>query len=151
MSSDNASSAVTYMSISSDLDRPSWEHHILVYIPEPVYPEYHVPSDDDIQIENQPYATDASPSALSSGYIAESYPEEDIEEDYEEDPIDFAANIDDDEEDEEEEESSDDDEKEEEEEHLAPAVALSAVIMSLPMRRQSRLRPMSLCLHHCRN
>ncbi|GJU78907.1 hypothetical protein Tco_1275977, partial [Tanacetum coccineum] len=140
MSSDNASSAVTYTSISSDSDGPSWaplspayvpdpmeiEHHIPVYIPEPVYLEYHVPSDDDIQIENQPYAVDTSPSALSPGYIAESDPEEDPEEDSEEDLIDYAANTNDDEEDEEEEESSDDDE-EEEEEHLSPAVALSAV------------------------
>ncbi|GKG62409.1 hypothetical protein Tco_0634182, partial [Tanacetum coccineum] len=51
--------------------------------------------------------------------------EEDLEEDSEEDLIDYAADTDDDEEDEEEEESSDDDE--EEEEHLAPDVALSAI------------------------
>ncbi|GKG09942.1 hypothetical protein Tco_0338688 [Tanacetum coccineum] len=78
------------------------EHHIPVYISEPVYLEYHVPSDDDIQIEDQPYAVDASPSALSTGYIAESDPEEDLEEDSEEDPIDYDVDTDDDEENEEE-------------------------------------------------
>ncbi|GKF49561.1 hypothetical protein Tco_0142812, partial [Tanacetum coccineum] len=103
------------------------EHHIPVYISEPVYPEYHVSSDDDIQIENQPYAVDTSPSALSPGYIAESDPKEDPKEDSKEDPIDYAVDTNDNEEDEEEEESSDDEEEEEEEEHLAPAVALSAV------------------------
>ncbi|GJV71113.1 hypothetical protein Tco_1491108 [Tanacetum coccineum] len=101
------------------------EHHIPVYILKPVYLEYHVSLDDDIQIEDQPYAADASPSALSPGYIAESDPEEDPEEDSEEDLIDYAVDTDDDEENKEEEESLDDDD--EEEEHLAPAVALSVV------------------------
>ncbi|GJY31271.1 hypothetical protein Tco_0414766 [Tanacetum coccineum] len=62
---------------------------------------------------------DASPVALSSGYIADSDPAED-EEDPEEDPADYPANGGDDDD-----ESSDDDddveEDEEEEEHLAPA------------------------------
>ncbi|GJS51317.1 DEAD-box ATP-dependent RNA helicase 7 [Tanacetum coccineum] len=92
MSSNNASSAVTYTSISFDSDGPSWgiplmnagellemdpyeeiaqqgqaaplspaymldpmglDHHIPVYIPKPVYLEFHMPSDDDIQIEDQ--------------------------------------------------------------------------------------------------
>ncbi|GJS50898.1 reverse transcriptase domain-containing protein [Tanacetum coccineum] len=128
--SDNASSAVTYTSISSDSDVTimspmELEHHIPVYILKPVYLEYHVSLDDDIQIEDQPYAADASPSALSPGYIAESDPEEDPEEDSEEDLIDYAVDTDDDEENKEEEESLDDDD--EEEEHLAPAVALSVV------------------------
>ncbi|GJZ01220.1 hypothetical protein Tco_0519181 [Tanacetum coccineum] len=65
------------------------------------------------QIEDQPYAADALPSALSLGYIAESDLEEDPEEDSEEDLIDFAVDTDDDE--------------EEEEEYLASAVALSTV------------------------
>ncbi|GKA06827.1 hypothetical protein Tco_0686051 [Tanacetum coccineum] len=101
------------------------EHQIPVYILEPVYPEYHVLSDYDIQIEHQPYAADASPSTLSPGYIAESDPEEDPKEDSEEDLIDYVVDTNDDEEDEEEEESSNDDE--EEEDHLALVVVLSAV------------------------
>ncbi|GJS33716.1 hypothetical protein Tco_0532098 [Tanacetum coccineum] len=106
MSSDNASSAVTYTSVSSDSNRPSsWgiplenagelpkmdpyeelDEHVPVYIPEPEHPEYHAPSDDDIQIEDQPYADDASPTAESPGYIADS---DTIEEDTDEDSINY--------------------------------------------------------------
>ncbi|GKE44639.1 hypothetical protein Tco_1471923, partial [Tanacetum coccineum] len=103
MSSDNASSAVTYMSVSSDLNGPSsWgiplvnvgellkmdpyeevaqqgqahqlspayvldpmelDKHVRVYVLEPEHPEYHAPLDDDIQVEDQPYTHDASPTA----------------------------------------------------------------------------------------
>nr|GFA10657.1 hypothetical protein [Tanacetum cinerariifolium] len=64
------------------------------------HPGYHVPSDDDMQVEDQPYADDASPIAESPGYTADSdsmeedsinYPDEpkdndeDSKEDYEED------------------------------------------------------------------
>ncbi|GKD10518.1 hypothetical protein Tco_1190203 [Tanacetum coccineum] len=122
MSSDNASSAVTYTSISSDSDGPSWgiplmnagdhpemdpyeevaqqghapplspayvpdpmelDEHVPVYVPEP---EHHVPSDDDIQVEDQPYAEDASPTAESPGYIADS---DSMEEDTDADSIDY--------------------------------------------------------------
>ncbi|GJU41880.1 hypothetical protein Tco_1194837 [Tanacetum coccineum] len=69
------------------------EHHVPVYVPEHVYPEYLVPSDDDIPIE-------------------------DPEEDPKEDPINYAADADDDKDEEEESFEDDDDE---EEEHLAPA------------------------------
>ncbi|GJV08832.1 hypothetical protein Tco_1346488 [Tanacetum coccineum] len=33
------------------------------YCSEPEHPEYHTPLDDDIQVEDQPYADDASPTA----------------------------------------------------------------------------------------
>ncbi|GJR38577.1 hypothetical protein Tco_1214261 [Tanacetum coccineum] len=91
MSPDNASSAVTYMSISSDSNAPSCgiplvnagelpemdpyeevaqqghapplspayvpnpmelDEHVPVYVPEQEHPEYHVPSDDDIPVED---------------------------------------------------------------------------------------------------
>ncbi|GKD09398.1 hypothetical protein Tco_1189083 [Tanacetum coccineum] len=42
-------------------------------------PEYLVPSDDKIPIEDQPLHVDASPTALSPGYVAGSDPEEDPE------------------------------------------------------------------------
>ncbi|GKE42637.1 hypothetical protein Tco_1469921 [Tanacetum coccineum] len=87
MSSDNALSAVTYTSISSDSNGPSWgiplvnvgeimemdhyEEHAPIYVPEPEHLEYHVPSDDDILVEDQPYADDASMTAESPGYIAD--------------------------------------------------------------------------------
>nr|GEW44021.1 hypothetical protein [Tanacetum cinerariifolium] len=141
MSSDNAQSAVTYTSISTDLDRPSkdillmnadelpkmdpyeevaqqgqvpplspayvpypmeLDEHVPVYVLEPEHLEYHAPSDDDIQVEDQPYVDDASPTVESPRYIADSnlmvedtnedyidYPkdgEEDDNEDPEEDP-----------------------------------------------------------------
>ncbi|GJR49367.1 hypothetical protein Tco_1399888 [Tanacetum coccineum] len=77
------------------------EEHVLVYVPEPEHPEYHLPSDDDMQVEDQPYADDASSTAESPRYIANSdsmkqdidedsinYPDEpeDGEEDDDEDP-----------------------------------------------------------------
>ncbi|GJT03390.1 hypothetical protein Tco_0824559 [Tanacetum coccineum] len=92
MSSDNASSTVTYTSVSSDSNRPSsigiplmnageipdmdpyeeLDEHVPVYVPEPEHLEYHVPLDDDIQVEDQPYAEDASPTAESPRYHADS-------------------------------------------------------------------------------
>ncbi|GKF65513.1 hypothetical protein Tco_0192030, partial [Tanacetum coccineum] len=44
---------------------------------EPEHPEHHIPSDDDSQVEDQPYAEDASPTAESPGYIIDSDPIED--------------------------------------------------------------------------
>nr|GEW45585.1 putative reverse transcriptase domain-containing protein [Tanacetum cinerariifolium] len=145
MSADNAPSAVTYTSISSDLDGPSWgiplmnadellemdpyeevaqqgqappllpayipdpmelDEHVPVYVPEPEHPEYQVPSDDDMQVEDQPYADDGSLIAKSPGHIADSdlieedsidYPDEpedddeDPKEDLKEDHTDYPA------------------------------------------------------------
>nr|GFC03260.1 hypothetical protein [Tanacetum cinerariifolium] len=85
MSSNNAQSAVTYTSISSNSDRPSWG--IPLRNAEPEHPEYHAPSDDDIQVEDQPYADDALSTAKSPRYIAElDSMGEDDDEDPEEDP-----------------------------------------------------------------
>ncbi|GJW69551.1 hypothetical protein Tco_0126468 [Tanacetum coccineum] len=183
MSSDNASSTVTYTSISSDSNGLSWgiplvnaddlsemdpyeevtqqgqahplspayvpdpmelDEHVPVYVLELEHPEYHAPSDDDVQVKDQPYADDASPTTESPGYIVDSesmeedsidYPDEpedddeDPEEDSEEDHTDYPAdgedgdepsddNDDDDDTDDEDEEPTED---EEEEEHLALA------------------------------
>ncbi|GJX41756.1 hypothetical protein Tco_0256746 [Tanacetum coccineum] len=126
-----SSSTVTYSSISSDSNLPPWGFHLisdvepqspeeapqspkqappsLDYVPGPEYLEYLAPSDDEIPVEDQPLRADASPTALSLGYIDDSDPKEGPEEDPEEDP----ANKGDD--DEEEEESSEDDDEEEEE------------------------------------
>ncbi|GKC81991.1 putative reverse transcriptase domain-containing protein [Tanacetum coccineum] len=126
MSSDNASSTVTYTSVSSDSKGPSsWsiplvnaceipeldpykevtqqgqahplsstyvldpmelDEHVPVYVPEPEHPEYHAPSDDDIKVEDQPNADDASPTAESPGYIADT---DTMEEDTDEGSIDY--------------------------------------------------------------
>ncbi|GKA15857.1 hypothetical protein Tco_0695604 [Tanacetum coccineum] len=65
------------------------------YVPGPEYPEYVAPSDDEIPVEDQPLPADASPTALSPGYVVDSDPEEDPEED----PADCPADGGDDEED----------------------------------------------------
>ncbi|GKG01082.1 hypothetical protein Tco_0305787, partial [Tanacetum coccineum] len=184
MSSNNASSTVTYTSVSSDSNRPSlWgiplmnageipeldpykevaeqgqayplshayvpdlmelDEHVPVYVSEPKNPEYHAPSNDDIQVEDQPNADDASPTVESPGYIADSdtmeedtdedsidYPDkpedgkedddEDFKEDPEEDPSKDREPEDDDDDDDTDDEDEEPTEDEEEEEHLAPA------------------------------
>ncbi|GKC54169.1 hypothetical protein Tco_1076914, partial [Tanacetum coccineum] len=119
------------------LDPMELDEHVPVYVPEPEHPEYHVPSDDDIQVEDQPFVDDTSPTAESHGYIANSDsmkedsidyldkpedddedPKEDNDEDSEEDPSEEHEPEDDDEDPEEdpseEHESEDEDTKEEE-------------------------------------
>nr|GEZ17249.1 hypothetical protein [Tanacetum cinerariifolium] len=104
------------------------------YVPEPKHPEYLVSSEDEAPIEDQPLPTDASPIALSPGYVADSDPNKDLEEDPEEDHADYLADggdgddepfddddDDDDTYDEDKEPSKNVDDDEEEEEHLAPA------------------------------
>ncbi|GJV97149.1 hypothetical protein Tco_1548726 [Tanacetum coccineum] len=202
MSSDNASSAVTYTSISSDSNGLSWgiplvnagelpemdpyeevaqqgqtpplspayvpdpmelDEHVLVYVPKPEHPEYHVPSDDDIQVEDQPYADDASLIAESPGHVADSEsmeedyidypdepedddedPEEDPEEDHTDYPVDgedgddepFNDDNDDDDTDDEDEEPTED---KDEEEHIAPAD--SSMTRLRRARKTVRLEP----------
>ncbi|GJU99819.1 hypothetical protein Tco_1329090, partial [Tanacetum coccineum] len=129
MSSNNALSAITYTAVSSNqttinhegfplvnmpASLPKMEPIRGVYVSEPEHPEYHAPSDDDIQVEDQPYADDASPTAESPGYIADS---DSMEEDICEEHKPGDDDDDDDTEDEDEEPTED----EEEEEHLAPA------------------------------
>nr|GEY01941.1 hypothetical protein [Tanacetum cinerariifolium] len=121
MSSDNAQSAVTYTSISSDSDGPSWgiplinagefpkmdpyeeiaqqgqvhplsptyvpdpmelDKHVPVHVLEPEHPEYHAPSDDDIQFEDD----DEDPKEDPEEYPSEEQEPEDDNEDPEEDP-----------------------------------------------------------------
>ncbi|GKE19872.1 hypothetical protein Tco_1431384 [Tanacetum coccineum] len=104
------------------------------YVPEAEYPEYLVPSDAEAPLEDQSLPADASPTALSPGYVTDSDPDEDPEEDPEEDHAYYPANggdgdddpsdddgDDDDTDDEDEEPFEDEDDNEEEEEHLALA------------------------------
>ncbi|GKE23651.1 hypothetical protein Tco_1435163, partial [Tanacetum coccineum] len=120
------------------------DEHVPVYVPEPEHPESHAPSDDDVQVEDQPYADDASPTVESPGYIVDSefmeedsidYPDkpEDDDEDPKEDPEEDHTNYpadgedcdepsdDDDDDDDTDDEDEEPTEDEEEEEHLAPA------------------------------
>nr|GEW39577.1 putative reverse transcriptase domain, ribonuclease H-like domain, aspartic peptidase domain protein [Tanacetum cinerariifolium] len=103
------------------------------YVPEPEYPEYLALSDDEAPLEDQPLPADASPTATSPGYMADSDPDEDSKEDPEDDHADYLADgwdgddepsdydNDDDDTDNEDEEPFEDEEDDEEEEHLAPA------------------------------
>ncbi|GKA55147.1 reverse transcriptase domain-containing protein [Tanacetum coccineum] len=101
------------------------------YVPEPVHLEYLALSDDDILVKYQPLPADASSTALSPCYIADSDLEEDPEDDPEEDHADYPANRGDEEEEESFKDGADDkdkeeaykeeDDDEEEEEHLALA------------------------------
>ncbi|GJW65059.1 hypothetical protein Tco_0116943 [Tanacetum coccineum] len=77
-------------------DTMELDEHVLVYVLEPEHPEYHVPLDDDIQVDDQPYVDDASPTAESPGHIANS-------ESMEEDSIDYPDEPEDDDDDPEEE------------------------------------------------
>nr|GEW61592.1 hypothetical protein [Tanacetum cinerariifolium] len=105
------------------------------FMPEPIYPEY-IPLEDEhiLPAEEQPLPPVVSPTAESSGYVAESNPEEDPEE-YEDDetedglidyPMDGGDDGDDgdssgDNADDEDKDEEDEEVKEEEEEHLALA------------------------------
>ncbi|GKB35782.1 hypothetical protein Tco_0880724, partial [Tanacetum coccineum] len=103
------------------------------YVPEPEYPEYLVPSDTEAPLEDQRLPADASPTALSLGYVADSDPDEDPKEDPEEDHADYPADEgdgddepsddddDDDDTDDEDEEPFEDEDDDEEDEHLALA------------------------------
>ncbi|GJV53827.1 putative reverse transcriptase domain-containing protein [Tanacetum coccineum] len=100
----------------------------LPYVPEPEYPEYLAPSDDEAPIDDQPLPDDASPVALSPGYVPDSDLEEDSKEehadypadggDYDDEPSDDDDD-DDDTNDEDEEPFKDEGNDKEEEEHLA--------------------------------
>ncbi|GKB32984.1 hypothetical protein Tco_0872385, partial [Tanacetum coccineum] len=99
------------------------------FVPEPEYPEYLVPSEDEAPMEDQPLPADASPVALSPGYVPDSDPEEDSEEEHVDYPADGEDRDDepsgddtddDDADDDDEEPFEDEEDDEEEEEHLAP-------------------------------
>nr|GEV34085.1 putative reverse transcriptase domain-containing protein [Tanacetum cinerariifolium] len=64
------------------------DEHVPVYVPDPKHPEYHEPSDDDMQVEDQPYADDALPIAESLGHIADSKLMEEDSIDYPDEPDD---------------------------------------------------------------
>ncbi|GKD66849.1 hypothetical protein Tco_1308957 [Tanacetum coccineum] len=114
------------------------DKHVLIYVEEPKHPEYHAPSDDDIQVEDQPYVDDASPTTESPGHIADSesmkedsidYPDEpeDDDEDPKKDHTNYPADGEDgddepsdDDDDDDDTDDEDEDPTEEEEGHLAP-------------------------------
>nr|GEV63876.1 hypothetical protein [Tanacetum cinerariifolium] len=172
-----SSSTVTYTSVYTDSEPervpgpehppsldyvPGPEHPPLpvevLYVLEPEYPEYLVPSEDKAPIEDQPLPTDALPTALSPGYVADSDPDEDPEEDHADYPGDGGDgddepsdddDDDDDTDDEEEEPFEDEDDDDEEEEHLASTDSFIVTLLTLfpQLGIQRHLRLMSLHLH----
>nr|GEY05576.1 hypothetical protein [Tanacetum cinerariifolium] len=94
------------------------------YVPEPEYPEYLVPFDAKAPLEDQPLPVDASPTAASPSYVADSDPE-DPEDDHADYPADGGDDddepSDDDDNTDDEDEEPFEDEEDDEEEHLAPA------------------------------
>ncbi|GKD86700.1 hypothetical protein Tco_1357854 [Tanacetum coccineum] len=124
----SSSSTVTYTSVYTDSEpwRFYWVSDDELEAPEEArIPEYLVPYDAEAPIEDQPLPDDASPIALSPGYVVDSDPEEDPEEDPAEYLTDGGDDDDDDDDDDDEDDDDDDDEDdeedEEEEENLAPA------------------------------
>nr|GEU69901.1 putative reverse transcriptase domain-containing protein [Tanacetum cinerariifolium] len=106
------------------------------YVPEPEYPEYLAPYDDEAPLEDQPLPADASPIASSPDYVADSDPKEDPEEDPEDDQADYPADRgddddDDDTDDEDTKEEPFEEDDEEEEEHPAPADSPAVPIVDL--------------------
>nr|GEY63418.1 hypothetical protein [Tanacetum cinerariifolium] len=116
------------------------------YVPESEYPEYLAPSDDEAPLEDQSLPADASSIAASPGYVADSDPNEDLEEDPEDDhaeyPVDGGdgddepSNNDDDDTDSDpdedlEEEPFEDEDDDEEEERLASADSSAVPIVDL--------------------
>ncbi|GKA00614.1 putative reverse transcriptase domain-containing protein [Tanacetum coccineum] len=185
MSSNEASSGVTYTSISSDYEEPSDvgslgvviyrydglpmhlvdppspdyvpsleepEHAPLLpdYVLGPEYPKYLAPSNEEVPVEDQPYAATDSPIALSSDYIVDSDQKEEPEDKSKDGPMDYPADGGDDDDDddssgddvddEDDEEASNEDEDEEEEEHLAPTdstTAASPIVGLIPFAEET--------------
>nr|GFA26177.1 hypothetical protein [Tanacetum cinerariifolium] len=120
---------------------PGPEHPLspveIPYVSELKYPEYLAPSDDEAPLKDQPLPVDASHTAASPGYVADSNPDEDPEEDPEDDHADYPANGgdgDDEPSDDEDDDDTDDEdeepfEEEEEYEHLALADSFAVPIV----------------------
>ncbi|GJX02444.1 hypothetical protein Tco_0186357 [Tanacetum coccineum] len=132
------------------------------YVPKPEYPEYLVSSDAKAPLEDQPLPADASPTALSPGYVVDSDPDEDSEEDPVEDHADYPADggddddepsddDDDDDTDDDDEEPFEDEDDDEEEGHLAPADSSAVPVTHLRRARKTvRLEPpMSPSMEAC--
>ncbi|GKG21444.1 hypothetical protein Tco_0384039, partial [Tanacetum coccineum] len=119
-------------------------------MPEPIYPEY-IPLEDEhvFLVEEQLLPPVDSPTAKSPGYVAESDPEEDLEE-YEDDetedglvdyPVDEGDDGDDADDDSSGDDADDEDEDVEEEEHLAPADSTDVVPTVEPISPPEGIEP----------
>nr|GEV95363.1 hypothetical protein [Tanacetum cinerariifolium] len=93
------------------------------YVPEPEYPEYLAPSDDEEPLEDQPLPADASPTTASLGYVADSDSDEDPKEDPEDDHADYPAD--------------------EEDVMMSPLMMTMMMILTMRMRSPLRTRRMT--------
>ncbi|GJX99958.1 hypothetical protein Tco_0356977 [Tanacetum coccineum] len=114
------------------------------FVPEPVYPELIPPEDEVFPAEEQPPPAAVSPTTDSPGYNTDS----DLEEDPEEDPIDYPADGGDDDDDESSDDDKDDDDdveededEEEEEEHPALADFVPPPVHHVTTRMSIREQP----------
>ncbi|GJV06583.1 hypothetical protein Tco_1344239 [Tanacetum coccineum] len=107
----SASSAVTYTSVVHRFRPAEFSGKPTERIPEPEYPEYLVPSEDEAPIEDQPLPADASPVALSPGYVPDTDPEEDSEEEHADYPADGGDGDDEPSDDDTDDDDADDDEE----------------------------------------
>nr|GEW29527.1 hypothetical protein [Tanacetum cinerariifolium] len=126
------------------------------YVPDPEYPKYLTPSDDEPPLEDQPLPADASPTAASPGYVADSDLEQDPDDDHVDYPVDRGDgddeppddNDDDDTDNEDAEPFKDEKDNKEEEEHLAPADSSAVPIVDPTCLRRAlktvRLEPSML-------
>ncbi|GJT37066.1 hypothetical protein Tco_0936931 [Tanacetum coccineum] len=150
-----SSSTVTYTSVytDSELGRVFWGADEELFDGAPPSPDYlprleHPPSPDYVPGPEHPPSpvehlpADASPTALSPGYVADFDPDKDPEEDPKEDHADYPADggdsddepsddNDDDTDDEDKEPFEDEDDDEEDEEHLAPADSSAIPVVEL--------------------
>ncbi|GJT36609.1 hypothetical protein Tco_0927028 [Tanacetum coccineum] len=125
------------------------------YVPEPIYPEY-IPLEDEHELsaEEQPLPHIDSPTAESPGYVTESDPEKDLEEneddEIEDGPVDYPIDEGDDGDDDDgdssrdnadDEDEDEDEEDEEEEEHLAPADSAIVVPTDEPVSSPEGTEP----------
>nr|GFB91382.1 hypothetical protein [Tanacetum cinerariifolium] len=47
------------------------DEHVPVYVPKPEHPEYHAPSDDDIQVEDDDDDLEEDPNTVERGYMSD--------------------------------------------------------------------------------
>nr|GEU32163.1 reverse transcriptase domain-containing protein [Tanacetum cinerariifolium] len=136
MSSDLASSEVTYTSISSHGDTLAWAVDFFG-LHEPDSPEAALASPDYVSGPEEPEQVPPSPDYVP-GYVADSDPEEDPEEDFEDGLVDYLADRgDDDDNDDSSNDDEEDEAEEEEEEHQASAdFLLHPLLTMFPLSRR---------------
>ncbi|GKE64313.1 hypothetical protein Tco_1518474, partial [Tanacetum coccineum] len=99
------------------------------YVLGPEYLEYLALSDEEVPVEDQPYVLVDSPIALSSGYVADSDPEEGPEEDSKDGSVDYPVDGADENDDDSSDNNEDEESSEEEEEHMAPTDSIVAPVI----------------------